>query len=100
LQRQPLLEPPPENPVGRTRKAKRIARNLLDKIGSRQLGGEQRDIARQMRPHGFEALDLELQHAGAIDQSSASLETVPPMNDVIGEISGGQQAAQQHRELP
>jgi hypothetical protein len=89
----------PQQSVAGIRKTENIPSNFFDQIGRWLIGCQQRNIAQQMRPHGFKALDLKLQHAGAFDQTCSSLKTVAAAQRVKGKISRSRQTAKQHKYL-
>ncbi len=75
-----------DDAIGRMGKAQEVSRDLLDEIGVGRLGRQQRDIALEFRPHGFEALYLELEEARTLDQLRASLEAVAALIGMEGEV--------------
>jgi hypothetical protein len=80
--------------------AQHVAGDLLDEIGIRLVRREEVDVALQFGAHGLKAPDLELQQAGAFDQSGSCLETVTAIDRVIGEIGRKAPADKQHKGLP
>ena len=62
--------------VGKTQD---LAGDLLDDVGIGKVGREQRHITLELGAHGLEALDLELQQGGALDQALSDLEAMPAM---------------------
>lgn len=88
-----------DNSIRWTGIAEHVPCNLFHEIGMGRILIEQGDVAGQSGPHGLETLDLKLQQCGAIDQSGASLETVPAVDRMVGEVSCETQAGKQHRDL-
>lgn len=78
----------PDDAVGWMHEPQEVARDLLDEVLMRRLGAQQRDISSELGPHGFEALDLELDEAGALDELRASLEAVAALMGVEAEVAG------------
>lgn len=82
------------------RKAQHISRDFLDEIRVRWLGGEERDVALEFRPHGFEALEFELEERRALDELQASLEAVTAEIGMMGEVARQSDASEHNKDLP
>jgi hypothetical protein len=87
------------NCVCGAREPQHIARDLFNEVGGGPFGAEERDISQQMGAHGFKALDLELQHVGAVDQSCASLKTVSSCKGMADKVHSRECATKQNKEL-
>lgn len=81
------------------RVAQHVAGNLFDEIGMRRDLIEEGHVSGEFRPNGLETPDLKLQQRGAIDQLGASLEAVPAMYRMVGEIGCETQAGKQNGNL-
>ncbi len=77
-----------------------VSRDLLDEVWMRGLVAQEGDVPGQFGPHGFEALDLELDEAGALDELRASLEAVAALIGMEGEIGGQSQTGKHNKSLP
>ena len=89
-----------QDPVGGVGKAQHVAGDLLDEIGVRLLGGQERDVTRETGPHGFEALEFEREERGALDELQASLEAVPAAMGMMGEIGRQSETDERNESLP
>lgn len=88
-----------EDVIG-THVAQNVAGNLFNDIWIGLVGRKQRHVALELRAHGLEALDLEIQQSGPFDQLTASVEAVAAMKRMKSEVGTRYQAGKQHQRLP
>lgn len=89
-----------ENTIVRIGKAQHVPGDLLDEVGVGPVGGEERDVALELRAHGLETADLKVQYLGPLHQTRTRLEAVTPIDCVMDEVGRHQTAAKQHKQLP
>ena len=88
-----------DNVVG-TNVTEHVARDFFNHVGIGLIRGEERDIPLELRAHGLEALDLEIQERGSFDQLITSFEAVAAMKRMKSKVGTRNQASKQHQHLP
>lgn len=77
-----------------------IARDFFHHVRIGLIGRKERDIPLELRAHGLEALDLEIQERGSFDQLITSFEAVAAMKRMKSKVGTRNQASKQHQHLP